>query len=191
MATAFDVKRPRSRAPSGVCANTFPVCCCFQYNYSGSSDLQPESTAREPAMVSLLDCLQAPQEYELTRKCAPADVFVLIVCLRVSSNLCCHVAAVAVKVLLVQPSSAAAERVFSMLQNSFQDASLSDYVQTPLIMRILLPTTRILLYIVYYITLPFVMIINSAIGINLSVILSIIKKFLSVIGLFLEQCSIA
>ena len=41
------------------------------------------------------------------------------------------------KTLLVQPSSAAAERVFSLLQSSFgsiQDASLSDYVEASLMM---------------------------------------------------------
>lgn len=42
------------------------------------------------------------------------------------------------KVLLVQPSSAATERVFSLLQNSFgssQDASLTDYIQTSLMLQ--------------------------------------------------------
>jgi len=48
-----------------------------------------------------------------------------------SKDLPCWSAA-AEKILLVQPSSAAAERVFSLLQNlfgSFQDATLADYVQ--------------------------------------------------------------
>ena len=43
------------------------ACKCVSYN-SESSDLQPASTASEPAVVSLLDRLRAPQKYELTRK---------------------------------------------------------------------------------------------------------------------------
>ena len=43
------------------------ACKRASYN-SESSDLQPESTASEPAVVSLLDSLRAPQKYELTRK---------------------------------------------------------------------------------------------------------------------------
>ena len=42
------------------------------------------------------------------------------------------------KVLLVQPSSAAAERVFSLLQNSFgsfQDAALADYIQASIMLQ--------------------------------------------------------
>ena len=42
------------------------------------------------------------------------------------------------KVLLVQPSSAAAERVFSLLKASFgdqQDSSLQDYVETSLMLQ--------------------------------------------------------
>ena len=41
-------------------------------------------------------------------------------------------------VLLVQPSSAAAERVFSLLQNSFsqrQSSSLEDYIETSLMLQ--------------------------------------------------------
>ena len=41
-------------------------------------------------------------------------------------------------VILVQPSSAAAERVFSLLKNSFtekQDSSLQDYVETSLMLQ--------------------------------------------------------
>ncbi len=41
-------------------------------------------------------------------------------------------------ILLVQPSSAAAERVFSLLQNYFgsaQDHSLADYVEASLMMQ--------------------------------------------------------
>ena len=47
------------------------ACKRASYN-SESSDLQPESTASEAAVVSLLDRLQlrAPQKYELTHKCA-------------------------------------------------------------------------------------------------------------------------
>ena len=44
-----------------------------------------------------------------------------------------HWSTAAADVLLVQPSSAAAERVFSLLKASFglqQDASLNDYIQT-------------------------------------------------------------
>ena len=40
--------------------------------------------------------------------------------------------------LLVQPSSAAAERVFSLLQNSFsqrQSSSLEDYIETSLMLQ--------------------------------------------------------
>lgn len=46
--------------------------------------------------------------------------------------------AAAKNILLVQPSSAAAERVFSLLQNSFrsfQDASLADYIQASLMLQ--------------------------------------------------------
>ena len=43
------------------------ACKRASYN-SESSDLQPESTASEPAVVSLLDRLRAPQKYELTHK---------------------------------------------------------------------------------------------------------------------------
>ena len=42
------------------------------------------------------------------------------------------------KVLLLQPSSAAAERVFSLLSNSFssrQDSSLEDYVELSVMMQ--------------------------------------------------------
>ena len=51
-----------------------------------------------------------------------------------SNDLTCWSAA-AEKILLVQPSSAAAERVFSLLKNSFgsfQDAALADYIQASL-----------------------------------------------------------
>ena len=44
----------------------------------------------------------------------------------------------AAKVLLLQPSSAAAERVFSILKNSFGDQqlrSLEDYLETSLIVQ--------------------------------------------------------
>ena len=46
--------------------------------------------------------------------------------------------ATAEKILLVQPSSAAAERVFSLLQNlfgSFQDSTLADYIQASLMLQ--------------------------------------------------------
>ena len=42
------------------------------------------------------------------------------------------------KILLLQPSSAAAERVFSLLQNSFgeqQDNSLQDYIECSLVLQ--------------------------------------------------------
>ena len=47
-------------------------------------------------------------------------------------------AAAAKKVLVVQPSSAAAERVFSLLKSSFgcqQDSSLKDYIESPLMLQ--------------------------------------------------------
>ena len=47
-------------------------------------------------------------------------------------------AAAAKKVVLVQPSSAACERVFSLLNNSFstqQDSSLQDYIETSIMMQ--------------------------------------------------------
>ena len=46
--------------------------------------------------------------------------------------------AVAGKLLLVQPSSAAAERVFSLLQNSFgsyEDAACTDYIQASIMLQ--------------------------------------------------------
>ena len=49
-----------------------------------------------------------------------------------------HWSAAAANVLLVQPSSAAAERVFSLLKASFvsqQDAALNDYIQTSLMLQ--------------------------------------------------------
>ena len=61
---------------------------CASYN-SDSSDLQPESTASEPAVVSLFNRLRAPQKYELTRKHTSRRL--QVVHLRVSSDLCCHV----------------------------------------------------------------------------------------------------
>ena len=54
-----------------------------------------------------------------------------------SNDLPCWSAAVK-KVLLIQPSLAAAERVFSLLQNSFgsfQDCALSDYIQASLMLQ--------------------------------------------------------
>ena len=54
-----------------------------------------------------------------------------------SDDLPCWSAA-AGKILLVQPSSAAAERVFSLLQNSFgsfQDAALTDYLQASIMLQ--------------------------------------------------------
>ena len=54
-----------------------------------------------------------------------------------SDDLPCWSAA-AGKILLVQPSSAAAERVFSLLQNSFgsfQDAALADYLQASIMLQ--------------------------------------------------------
>ena len=49
-----------------------------------------------------------------------------------------HWSAVAADILLVQPSSAAAERVFSLLKSSFgpqQDSSLNDYIETALMLQ--------------------------------------------------------
>ena len=54
-----------------------------------------------------------------------------------SDDLLCWSAAVG-KILLVRPSSAAAERVFSLLQNSFgsfQDAALTDYLQASIMLQ--------------------------------------------------------
>ena len=54
-----------------------------------------------------------------------------------SNDLLCWSAA-AGKILLVQPSSAAAERMFSLLQNSFssfQDAALTDYLQASIMLQ--------------------------------------------------------
>ena len=52
--------------------------------------------------------------------------------------LCPHWSALARQVLLVQPSSAAAERVFSLLANSFgdqQNNALQDYVETSIMLQ--------------------------------------------------------
>lgn len=49
-----------------------------------------------------------------------------------------HWSAAAKKTLLVQPSSAASERVFSLLNNSFgfkQNSSLEDYVETSILLQ--------------------------------------------------------
>ena len=69
VATASEVRTcRRPRAPSDPPFATFPVAFS-----SGSSDFQPKNTASEPTVVVLLDRLQAPQKFELTRKRAPAD----------------------------------------------------------------------------------------------------------------------
>ena len=47
-------------------------------------------------------------------------------------------AAAACQAMLVQPSSAAAERVFSLLRNSFgerQQSSLQDYIETSIMLQ--------------------------------------------------------
>lgn len=49
-----------------------------------------------------------------------------------------HWASACSKILLLQPSSAASERVFSLLQNSFsdrQESALEDYIETSLMLQ--------------------------------------------------------
>ena len=57
---------------------------------------------------------------------------------KINTSVLPHWSQVAKKVFLVQPSSAAAERVFTLLKSSFneqQDNSLKDYVESSLMLQ--------------------------------------------------------
>ena len=61
----------------GMFAQARPPNALHSSSYSESSDLQPESTASKPAVVSLLDRLRAPRMYELTRVANVRQLMVL------------------------------------------------------------------------------------------------------------------
>ena len=114
--------------------------------YSSSSDVEESSPESEvlkekEAVVSLLDRLKAPTPADIARPRKRADVseeFDPLDWWKRNSSTLPHWSACAKKILLIQPSSAAAERVFSLLKASFgdqQESCLQDYVQTSLMLQ--------------------------------------------------------